>query len=366
MSDVGNTSAATATTSAPVWFTPPSATQTSTTDTVTKQISHASHFNFGMPFRGDEGDVKPGAGIDSEERAIAQVSQRAQMPKLQGYSVHNIESWFQRVESYFDVVGFNRITNKAVRDKKKFHHLVINIDEKMYEQASDVIQYPPEEDKYETLKRSVLSKFAPSSISRLEQLTTGIQLGDAKPSHVLTQLQRTGVTTDKKIIRDFWLQRLPLQARAVITGLEQGAHGSLELDELATIADEIVASLRVSSSSIAVLQAAPTVSMASAAAQPTATATVSAISSPVETRINQLEKDIDTVKATVTRIESKLGQVNIRGRSTDRRDSRDRSSSRPRRDGSNQSKGSTQHSTCWFHREYGTKARKCNKPAKNE
>lgn len=294
--------------------------------------------------------------FNEEETALNEVSRRTQMPRLQGYSVQNIESWFQRLESYFDLVGFNKIRNKNTCDIKKFHHVIISIDEKLYEKAVDVIKNPPEQDRYETLKRSILDKFLLNSNPRLEQITNGIQLDDEMPSHILAQLQRTAVTNDQKLVRDSWLQRLSLEARAVVIGLERGSGGRLNLNELANMADEIVASLRVTSVNIAAIQRPPTTPMV-INANPQTTASVNTANGPssMELRMVELEKDVETVKITINRIESKLNPA-TRGRSNERRN-RSNASSSP-----SKNLAPTPPQTCWFHREYGARAKKCTEP----
>ncbi|XP_036329802.1 uncharacterized protein LOC118741940 [Rhagoletis pomonella] len=124
------------------------------------------------------------------------------------------------------------------QDDEIFHITIINLDERLYDQAYDVITNPPTFEKFKTLKETIVAKFSSSSVARLEQLVSGIQLGDNKPSHMLTQLQRTNVTRDQQIIKDFWLQRLPTAARAVVAGVAKSSP-MMSVEDLALVADEI-------------------------------------------------------------------------------------------------------------------------------
>lgn len=197
-------------------------------------------------------------------------------------------------------------------------------------------------------------------MSRLEQLASGIQLGDDKPSHMLSRLQRTNATTDKSLLRDFWLKRLPQQARLVLTGVEKSRPNGLSLEELAVIADDIMESLNASS----------TIDTSIAAIgndQHSSELQINAISSPFVDRIKGLEKDMANLKSTLSRIESKLGQSSSRhSRSQSRSDNRSRQ--RSNTPAKNQSKDN--FSTCWFHYKFGNKANKCESPcdfnSKNE
>lgn len=77
-------------------------------------------------------------------------------------------------------------------------------------------------------------------------------------------------------------------------------------------------------------------------------------------RLDKLEKRLDKHESTLQQINNKLGQLltSNRSRQNDRSQSRSRRSSTPHRT-STIEQAST---TCWYHREYGTSARKCEKP----
>lgn len=113
--------------------------------------------------------------------------------------------------AFFRIQNFGKMDQDR-RDIEKFNVTIMYLDERLYEQAYEVIKNPPTRDRFATLKQTVISKFSTSSLSRLEQLNSGIQLGDNKPSHMLSLLQRTDVTSDQKLIKDFWIQRLLISA----------------------------------------------------------------------------------------------------------------------------------------------------------
>lgn len=265
---------------------------------------------------------------------------RAPFPKIQGYLPHNIESWFTRLEAYFRVQSWGKMP-MARRDVIKYNVTIMNMDETLYEQAFDVIQNQPTTNAFETLKQAVISRFTSSSIARLEQLTSGLQLGDKKPSHLLSQLQRTGATTDKQIIRDFWIQKLPVAARAVITGVSKGPT-EMTLEQLASIADDVVDTMRTNK--LAGIESTNDVTSADMAAMSS--------TRKLEDRVLSLEK-------TLSRIESKLGQLSnpSRGRTYERSLSRNRPATPAK---TQQSSGDI----CWFHTTFGKEAKRCRSPCK--
>lgn len=93
----------------------------------------------------DSGEEQPqmASACDQTIDSVSKISARPAQPQLQGYSIHNIESWFRRMESYFSIVGFSSISNSKRRDQAKFDHIVICMDEKLFEQAYEVINNPP-------------------------------------------------------------------------------------------------------------------------------------------------------------------------------------------------------------------------------
>ncbi|XP_036334785.1 uncharacterized protein LOC118745440 [Rhagoletis pomonella] len=176
-----------------------------------------------------------------------------------------------------------------------------------------------------------------SPIARLEQLTFGIQLGDNKPSHMLTQLQRTGVTTDKRLIKDFWLQKLPVSARAVIAGVDK-CNPNMSLEQQASIADEIIDVVRVSSVDVV------------SARDPNKHSQQNVNNNPIDQK-SSIEERIKRIEHTLSRIELKANQDSNR-----RSRSRRRNNSTPRRS------SSSYHGDCWYHKRFGDKAQKCDPP----
>lgn len=79
-------------------------------------------------------------------------------------------------------------------------------------------------------------------MARHDKLTSGIQLGDGKPIHLVSQLQRTNATIDESVVHRYWFKRLPPAARAFIVGMLE-AQPNTPLSQLAITADAVLDSL---------------------------------------------------------------------------------------------------------------------------
>lgn len=252
-----------------------------------------------------------------EAADISKFAARVQVPKLQGYAITNIQAWFTRLEAFFSINSFGGMSQDQ-QDQIKFNITLMHMDEKLHEQAYEIVRNPPQVNRYELLKQTIISKFSASPMARLEQLTTGIQLGDSKPSHILTQLQRTEVTKDTQLIRNLWLQRLPVSVRAVIACVAR-SNPACSMDELGAIADEILDSVRVNS-------------LESISSTKQTTVSIDAVSNDVSTRLSRIEQTLSRLQKEIKRSPSP----------------------RRRTEGNN--------SICFYHEKFGSRARKCNQP----
>lgn len=206
----------------------------------------------------------------------------------------------------------------------------------MLNQVYDLIRNPPADKPYTSIKEAIIRRFSESSMARLEKLSTGIQLGDGKPSHLLTQLQQTNATSDESVVRRYWIKRLPPAARAVIVGMLDST--TISLNQLAITADAVLDSLG-GVSSISTLENQ-----------------VNAVSPKTS-----IEKRIDGHDALLQQINDKLSK--LLGGNNDRHRSREPSQSRHGRSNTpHRSYSNDNQSTCWYHQRYGTHARRCLTP----
>lgn len=259
-----------------------------------------------------------------------------QMPFPQLHTITNIEMFFTKLENWFLLQGIG-----SRKEHEKYAAVIAYADPKYLEQVHDLVQNEPEMNPYTTLKKAILDKFAESAMVRLEKLASGIQLGDGRPSHLLSQLQRTNATNDESVVRRYWIKRLPPQARAVIVGMLESAPDTT-LSQLSTAADAVMDSLTFTSSD-----------------------NISAISrnntnnpNSADDRFSNIEKRLDAQEKLFQQINSKLGQIlsnnnNRRSRSNSRCQSNSRS---------NTPQPNNNNKNCWYHTTYGDKAQNCQEP----
>ncbi|XP_036344318.1 uncharacterized protein LOC118753542 [Rhagoletis pomonella] len=272
------------------------------------------------------------AGADSDRPQINAVFGKLPFPKLN--SKYNIESWFIKVDAWFELHGFG-----VRKEKDKYTAVIAHADDYILDQVFELVRNPPTTAPYTTLKNAIINKFSDSAMARLDKLT-GIQLGDGKPSHLLSQMQRTNATKDESVIQQYWLKQLPESARAVIAGMLQAQPGT-PLHQLAITADAVLDALSRDSASTA--PRGPT---------------INAIETPIN-KVDVLQKRIEKQDTILESINSKLNRLMLQDRSRQR----ERSQTNPKRASTpHRTTNVQQNPTCWYHREYGTQARKCRSP----
>lgn len=127
--------------------------------------------------------------------------------------------WFAQIEAQFALSG---ITN----DTTKYNHVLSAVDTEVLTPVTDIIQAPPESNKYATLKTRLIETFTDSSEKKLRKLLGDIELGDRKPSVLLHEMQRLGGMALSAQMLKTWLQHLPVTTQACLA-VSKG-----ELDEL--------------------------------------------------------------------------------------------------------------------------------------
>ena len=92
-------------------------------------------------------------------------------------------------------------------------------------EVRDLLLKPPEEDPYDKLKTQLIKRTAASEQRKLQQLISGEELGDRKPTQLLRRMQQllgsklgTGSEANS-FLRELFLQRLPPSVRMVLAQL---------------------------------------------------------------------------------------------------------------------------------------------------
>lgn len=287
--------------------------------------------------------VSPAASPPLADPSICKVSL-----KLPPFTTHKPEIWFAQVEHQFQAA---RITNDAT----KYHHVAGLLDPKLACEVEDLILNPPPTGKYEKLKEELTKRLSLSQEQRLRQLLGDVELGAMRPSQFLRHLHSLAgpEMRDKKLLRQLWLRRLPVQAQTVLTAL-----GHLPLAEVAELADKIVeiaqpsTSVHATSTSPATISPTSCSSYASTSTTPLHAPTYGAAPPPISQQL--LLDKINELSTQVASLSAKIQHQGGRQQSPERRsNSKNRyRSSNPR----------TQSSLCWYHQKFGDRARKCTSP----
>jgi len=136
--------------------------------------------------------------------------------------------WFAQIEAQFALGG---ITN----DTTKYYHVISAVDTEILTQVTDIIQRPPETNKYDTLKVRLISFFTDSEEKKLRKLLSEVELGDRKPSALLNEMQRLGgYALSAELFKSLWLQHLPAATQSCLAV----TNGTVE--ELSKLADKII------------------------------------------------------------------------------------------------------------------------------
>uniref|UniRef100_A0A8D8Y689 DUF7041 domain-containing protein n=1 Tax=Cacopsylla melanoneura TaxID=428564 RepID=A0A8D8Y689_9HEMI len=134
--------------------------------------------------------------------------------------------WFLQLESHFQTAGITQ-------DGTKYYHVIASVDTEVLQQVVDLLEAPPQADKYEALKGRILEIFQLSNNQRLQKLVQECHLGDKKPSQLLREIKELAQGFSEDMIKTLWLSRLPQVAQTVLVA------SSEPLSSLAIIADKV-------------------------------------------------------------------------------------------------------------------------------
>lgn len=234
------------------------------------------------------------------------------------FKTDDIESWFRRVEHWFTF-------GKVASEKDKFALIASQIEHPTVANLNEMLN-PHAETPYTNLKKKIVSIFEKSTTSKINQLLSGCQLGDMKPSQLLAEMKRMGGNVGDEILRNLWAKRLPLHVQSVVA-----AATTSSLDEVSLIADAVIDVVGASSSS-SVNQ-------------------VTNNNNP-PSKINEID-ELRTSIELLTKSFRDFQSDRSRSKSRDHQSSRDRS---------NSSYKPPENRMCRYHRKFGDKAFMCTKP----
>ena len=218
--------------------------------------------------------------------------------KVPAFWPDSAEAWFVQVEAQFALKG-------VTVSSTKFYYSVLSFNQETANQVLDLIKCPPSSDPYEALKSRLLRLFALDDYQRYEAISNLPLSGDMKPSKLMSYMLALLPLGHKPcfFLHGACLKRLPADVQAHLLRDDFSDPITLALK-----ADKIYQS-RVSSS------------------------TFYAVS-------NSLEDSVNTMRSSPTN--------RPRRSATPHSSSRDNRSSSP--------------TLCYYHRAWGSKAKKCRAP----
>ena len=241
--------------------------------------------------------------------------------KLPPFWPQDPEVWFAQIEAQFATRGITA-------QKTKFDYVISSLSPEFAMEVRDLLLKPPEEDPYDKLKTQLIKRTAASEQRKLQQLISGKELGDRKPTQLFRRMQQllgsklgTGPEANS-FLHELFLQRLPPSVRMVLASTDPAT----TLENLADMADKI---MEVS------------------------TPTVAAVSTP-----SVDDSEVKQLREQITRLTELVASL-----SRDRRP-RHRSTSRNRRPANipPPTQTTSQDTLCWYHSKFGPDAQKCREP----
>ena len=233
--------------------------------------------------------------------------------------------WFAQVEAQFSTRGI-------ISQKTRFEYIISSLSPEFAVEVRDLLLQPPAENPYNKLKQELVKRTAASEQRKLQQLISGEELGDRKPTQLLRRMQQLLgdhiPEINNTFLRELFLQRLPPNVRMVLASTGD----SMDLNQLADIADKVME------------VAVPTV------------ATISEDRRDRNSEVQQLKAEVSRLADLVASLTREHRPRRSRSRSLSR--SRQPRNSTPKEEDS----APTDKMLCWYHHKFGEAAKHCRQP----
>jgi len=135
----------------------------------------------------------------------------AHVPRLPNFWTHSPHEWFLHADAVF---ANQRIRNDTLR----VNHVLAALNEEAVKAVSDLIGL---NSSYATLKDRLISTFSVPQSTRFRTIIEPGGMGDRRPSQMLRDMRAVLPNTlGDTALREFWLQKLPQNIRAIVSGLD--------------------------------------------------------------------------------------------------------------------------------------------------
>nr|CDS26537.1 gag pol polyprotein [Hymenolepis microstoma] len=120
------------------------------------------------------------------------------------FDPENSESWFKQFEM---IIRLRGVTKRTIC----FQHLVPVLTTAIVTQFAELTSMPPDNDSYDRLKQTIISRLSVSREKRLDQLFAQVELGDRSPSQLLHHMRSLaiGSSVTDEILKKLWMKCLP-------------------------------------------------------------------------------------------------------------------------------------------------------------
>jgi hypothetical protein len=163
---------------------------------------------------------------DAEPEMLAEV--KTGTPKLPSFWKRNPDLWFAQMEAQFH-------TCHVKSDNTKYFTVLAALDCDTLQPIADLVARPPKKHKYETIKKRLISMYADSQERQLRKLLNEMELGDRKPSQLLSEMKTlAGSQINKDVLKTLWLQQLPPYVQLILSASE-----ALTLEKIDDVTDKL-------------------------------------------------------------------------------------------------------------------------------
>ena len=142
--------------------------------------------------------------------------------------------WFAQVKAQFNTRGITSL-------KTRFDYMITSLSPEFAVEVRDLLIRPPAEEPYDTLRAEWIKRTAASEQRKLQQLISGENLSDRKPTQLLQRMQQLlgdhlGPAADNSFLNELFLQRLLLNMCMVLASADE----KTVLAKLSDNADKVI------------------------------------------------------------------------------------------------------------------------------
>jgi hypothetical protein len=243
-------------------------------------------------------------------------------------------AWFIQFEAVVDPLHTS--------DDQKYRYVLQQLQAADLRHVTDILYNPPATNKYEAIKSRLLAAYDKSEVKNFQQLISGLELGDQKPSQLVRRMRELsgGMITDDGLKIE-WLNQLPTQMRVVLS-----INTTSSLDILAAMADQMAEYSTPANNTIAAI---------AKSSEETNEATMI-------TKFDALSKQLEKLTLEVAELRAQAPRDNYRRLAHSRFRSRSRSLSTRNTRRETSVKPGDPTWECKYHFRFGDKAKRCESP----